>query len=169
MNFRYFLLFIAYLIFLFSGNFATGIENAFGFLFWINLIILLPVIFIWTLLQFVAFGSLFSSPAGVLIAPLISLIGWWLLLIYGVNAMLCWFISANVEGAASFLALPMYTQIAIAIFIALAIFSPKLKKFKTMGAGFKARQEPKSANEEVIIDAEIIEHNEQIEHRQTKV
>jgi hypothetical protein len=168
MNFRYFLLFIASLIFLFSSSFAAGIENAFGFLFWINFIILLPVIFIWTLLQFVAFSSLIGSPAGVLIAPLISLIGWWLLLIYGVNAMLCWFISANVEGAASFLALPIYTQIAIAIFIALAIFSPKLKKFKTMNQDQKNAQEPKNMGEEVIIDAEIIERSELLEHQKTK-
>jgi len=164
MNFQYFLLLVSAIVFLFSSSFASGVENAFGFLFWVNLIILLPIIFIWTILQFVALGSLFSSPAGMVIAPLISFVGWWLLAVYGINTLLCFFIGNNVEGATSFLALPIYTQIAIVLFITIAILSPKLKRQKQAEFTY-THSHTKQQNDEVIIDAEIVEHTVPLEHK----
>ena len=155
MSFRMVITTAALIVFFASGSFAQGMENAFGFLFWYHLIVLVPIFLIWFFLQ--AFGvSLAFSPmlAGFATGWLLALGGWLLLAYFGINAVLCFYISNHIENAGNILALPPLTTGAIAIYILIAIFAPKLKK------SFTKYQKKGSESGEVIIDGSYTETND---------
>jgi len=168
MKLQYFLILIASVVFLFGDNFANGIHDAFSFLFWANIFFLLPIVFLWIIIQFAAIASLSFSFIGVVLAPIISAFGWWILLVFGVNTWLCWYIKDNLGSAENIFAIPVATQIAIVVYFGLVFLLPKLKKQQTTGFKYESytnTQKPDQASNDVIIDAEIIEKQELVEHK----